>query len=179
MPDFITLTLKCLNCGAALQITPDMNRFACGYCGMEQLIERAGGTVALKAVSDAIARVQVGTDKTAAELAFRRLKEEQEEVKRQETGIHINARRGLKNAENSFGCTVIIGVIIALCFGVQTSGLWFALAMIASAIFLGWYYYNSQAKPIQAAYEKDLEHIRHRQAEIQAKIDAQKAILDS
>jgi hypothetical protein len=53
-----------------------MNRFACGYCGTEQVVERKGGTVALKPITDAIARVQVGTDKTAAELALNRLPQE-------------------------------------------------------------------------------------------------------
>jgi hypothetical protein len=53
-----------------------MDRFACGYCGVELLVERRGGTVALRAVERAIERVQIGTDKTAAELALSRLKGE-------------------------------------------------------------------------------------------------------
>src|SRR5215210_5749739 len=70
------LNLKCVNCGAGLEISPDMSRFACGYCGAEQLVERKGGTVFLKSVTDAISKVQVGTDKTAAELAIKRLEGE-------------------------------------------------------------------------------------------------------
>ena len=53
-----------------------MDLFACSYCGTQQVVQRRGGTVALKLVSDAIARVQVGTDRTASELAIRRLKDE-------------------------------------------------------------------------------------------------------
>jgi hypothetical protein len=53
-----------------------MEQFACGYCGIAQRVERIGGTVALKPVTDAIAKVQLGTDKTAAELALHRLPHE-------------------------------------------------------------------------------------------------------
>jgi predicted RNA-binding Zn-ribbon protein involved in translation (DUF1610 family) len=33
MPDYITLT--CPSCGGKLNITNDMQRFACSYCGKE------------------------------------------------------------------------------------------------------------------------------------------------
>ena len=71
-----TLTLKCPGCGAALEVTPDMDRFACGYCGTEQIVQRRGGTVSPKLITDAISRVQTGTDRTAAELALVRLQQE-------------------------------------------------------------------------------------------------------
>lgn len=40
------------------------------------IVQRRGGTVALKAVTEAIKQVQLGTDKTAAELAIVRLERE-------------------------------------------------------------------------------------------------------
>lgn len=70
------VNLKCLNCGGVLEIDVDMERFACGYCGSQQMVQRRGGTVALRPVVDAVARIQVGTDKTAAELALVRLGQE-------------------------------------------------------------------------------------------------------
>ncbi len=70
------VNLKCASCGGALEIHPDMDQFACGYCGSEQLVERRGGTISLKRVIDAVTRVQTGTDKTAAELALVRLERE-------------------------------------------------------------------------------------------------------
>jgi predicted RNA-binding Zn-ribbon protein involved in translation (DUF1610 family) len=73
MKHFQTLTLSCVNCGGKLQVSLDMTRFACGYCGTEQIVKRKGGTVALKGLTEAINRVQAGTDKTAAELALNRL----------------------------------------------------------------------------------------------------------
>lgn len=71
-----TLTLKCPSCGAALEVSPDMEHFSCGYCGIEQIVQRRGGTVSLKLIAESISRVQVGTDRTAAELALVRLKHE-------------------------------------------------------------------------------------------------------
>lgn len=70
------IKLNCVNCGGALEIHGDMDQFACGYCGSPQIVERRGGTIALRRVVDAVARVQVGTDKTAAELALVRLEKE-------------------------------------------------------------------------------------------------------
>jgi hypothetical protein len=66
--------MKCPECGAGLQISPTMESFACGYCGTSIRAVRQGGTVSL--VAEAIARIQTGTDKTAAELALIRLKDE-------------------------------------------------------------------------------------------------------
>lgn len=79
-PAFQTITLKCPSCGANLAITPEMDTFACGYCGTQQMVQRSGGTVSLKLIGEAIARVQRGTDRTAAELAIRRLREDLADV---------------------------------------------------------------------------------------------------
>ena len=68
--------LRCTNCGAKLDVYDDMERFSCGYCGTELIGQRRGGPVALKAVPKAIQKVQIGTDKTAAELALVRLNKE-------------------------------------------------------------------------------------------------------
>ncbi len=44
------------------------------------IVVRRGGTVALKAVSEAIKKVQIGTEKTAAELAIVRYEKELQDV---------------------------------------------------------------------------------------------------
>jgi hypothetical protein len=74
VPEFITLS--CPSCGNKLQITSDIDRFACSACGNEHVVNRSGGIVTLKPVIDSIKRVEVGVDKTASELAIVRLKEE-------------------------------------------------------------------------------------------------------
>lgn len=71
-----SISLKCTGCGSSLDITSDLEVFACGYCGARQLVRRSGGTISLKPLEEGIARVQEGTDRTAAELAVRRLRED-------------------------------------------------------------------------------------------------------
>lgn len=72
MADFITLT--CTNCGGKLQITQDIERFACGYCGIEHIVRRGSGIISIAPVVEGLKRIQEGTDKTASELAVVRLR---------------------------------------------------------------------------------------------------------
>jgi hypothetical protein len=81
MSDFITLT--CPNCGGRLQITDDVERFACAFCGVEHVVRRSGGVVTLKPIVESLAKVQVGVDKTASELAITRLGSEIAYIKEQ------------------------------------------------------------------------------------------------
>ena len=53
------------------------------------VVERRGGTVSLKAVEQAIQKIQIGTDKTAAELAMVRLKEEFHAKEKEVTSLRI------------------------------------------------------------------------------------------
>src|SRR2546422_388213 len=78
MVDFVSLS--CKSCGGRLQVSTKADRFACGYCGTELLVERTGGTVSLRVVEESLAKISVGTDKTAAELAIQRLTKELNQV---------------------------------------------------------------------------------------------------
>jgi ribosomal protein S27E len=75
------VNLNCANCGAKLDVYDDLDRFSCSFCGTELVAQRRGGTVALRAVTEAISKVQVGTDKTAAELAITRYEKELQMVR--------------------------------------------------------------------------------------------------
>lgn len=81
MADFVTLT--CPNCGGKLQITKDIDRFACGHCGNEHIVKRAGGVISLQPVVIGLQKVQMAVDKTASELAINRLKAEIHDVERE------------------------------------------------------------------------------------------------
>jgi hypothetical protein len=78
MPDFISLS--CPSCGAKLQVTEDLDRFACSHCGNEMAVARQGGIVTLKPVTEGLERIRSGTDKTASELAIVRLDKEIEQL---------------------------------------------------------------------------------------------------
>ena len=81
MSDF--MTLSCPTCGGRLEITPDIDRFACSHCGHEHIVRRAGGLVSLKPVMERLETIESGTERTASELAIRRLTPEVEALERQ------------------------------------------------------------------------------------------------
>ena len=65
MVDF--LTLSCPSGRHKLQITEDINRFACAACGNEHLLNRSGGIVTQKPVIESTKNVQLGVDKSRSE----------------------------------------------------------------------------------------------------------------
>ncbi len=92
MPDFVSLT--CPSCGGKLQITDDIDRFACGHCGNEHVVSRGGGIIALSPVVDGLTQVRAGVDRTASELAIVRLEKEIAELEEaiEELNEHILLR---------------------------------------------------------------------------------------
>jgi len=113
------IALNCHNCGSKLQVYGDMERFACSYCGTEMIVQRRGGTIELRPVEAAIRKVQVGTDKTAAELARPRLQDELTSLVRAEQAI-ISERIEIRQTSNyiliGFGGT--LGVLLVGIFSV-------------------------------------------------------------
>jgi DNA-directed RNA polymerase subunit RPC12/RpoP len=101
--------LKCPSCGAKLEVYADMERFACGYCGNEVFVQRRGGTVVLKAVTDAIEKVQRGTDRTAQELKLARQTQELTDL--------LGARAALEVQRASQGAVPEAVLIIAILLG--------------------------------------------------------------
>ena len=124
------VTLKCTNCGGNLDIAADMESFACGYCGTKQVVQRRGGTVSLKPIGEAIARVQVGTDRTAAELAVRRLQEDLASLDKKWEDYEDRAAEAESQApkyDGPVGCLRIVGLFVTL-----TLTLFVALALSAT-----------------------------------------------
>ncbi|HUD14739.1 MAG TPA: hypothetical protein VMQ56_13895 [Terracidiphilus sp.] len=154
------INLNCANCGGKLEVYDNMDRFTCGYCGTEMLVQRRGGTVALKAVTEAIKRVQKGTDKTAAELAIVRLEKERNELVEAE-----------KKGDNSVG-PFVVGVALAV-FGIvkATDGEFaFAVTLFAAGI----------AAVVFALRPSEAWTTRHRQiTQLEKRISEQKQIADS
>ena len=76
MPDFVSLT--CPGCGTRLTVPNEIERFACGSCGIELVVRRGGGIVSLAPAPtpELPAVPQEVLDGTAVELAVHRLQDE-------------------------------------------------------------------------------------------------------
>jgi uncharacterized integral membrane protein len=110
MPDFITLS--CPSCGGKLQVTPDLERFACGYCGAEHVVRRGGGIVALEPITQGIKKVQEGVDRTASELAIKRLREEVPNLRNQRQSILNDPKYQVSN--DPVMTMIFVGIIMVL-----------------------------------------------------------------
>jgi hypothetical protein len=132
MAEFITLS--CLSCGHKLQITLDIDRFACVACGNEHNVYRNGGMVTLKPIIDRITNVQAGVDKSASELAIARLQTEIEDLKSKIKAIDSNrsvGERGILLA----GFFVILAIILLAFDSTRLVGLFIIIATILIYIF--------------------------------------------
>jgi Ca2+/Na+ antiporter len=74
MPKIFSLT--CPSCGGKLQITSDIDRFSCGHCGNELIVQRSGGVITIAPVVEGLREVKASVDRTASELAIPRLERE-------------------------------------------------------------------------------------------------------
>jgi hypothetical protein len=92
-----------------------MERFACAYCGTEHIVKRGAGVISLAPVVEGLRKVEIGVDRTASELALKRLKEEIFEIEGR-----INLIRN-SNYPNSFfqalaAFSVVVGGLLTLVY---------------------------------------------------------------
>ena len=99
MSDFITLS--CPSCGGKLQITKDIERFACAHCGNEMIVNRGQGIISLKPVIDEVKGVRKAADHTASELAIVRLQNDID---------YLNSQIILKNSILQY-FLIVVGVL--------------------------------------------------------------------
>lgn len=173
-----TINLKCANCGSNLEVKAETETFACGYCGVSQIVERHGGTISLKVLTDSISKVQIGTDKTAAELAIRRMKEEISEIDiifRQ-----INARMSKEKTDSSgmFIAGFLILCIYPCCY-LFTASPWIALLIITGAGAVMFYFWQRKSAEIEDKYAPELNPLIEKYKLLEEKIAKQKEIVDS
>ena len=100
VPDFVTLS--CPTCGGKLQVTPDIERFACCYCGNEHIVKRGGGIIYLSPIAEDIEGIKTGVDQTAAELAIIRLEKEINELRQKHVIIRDNIQQKYENTDSEY-----------------------------------------------------------------------------
>jgi ribosomal protein S27E len=148
------INLNCANCGAKLEVYGDMDRLACGYCGTELVVQRRGGTVVLKAVTEAIRKVQIGTDKTAAELAIARHEKELAELSKKRGELE-KSRGGY---DSGVGCAALL-ILLALIFLANAAFDYGGVLIIVGGVtiwlcVLGQKEQNAQMKVLESAVKE-------------------------
>ena len=140
------IKLSCVGCGSNLDISQSVNRLACGHCGTQQIVERSGGAIHLKGFAEAISKVQVGTDKTAAELAIVRLTRELETVQcqraeKEQYWLNIRTKKlydwntFLESKKKSVNAAIMLSGILALIPSLFIASIVFKiLALISESI---------------------------------------------
>lgn len=153
------VTLTCPNCGGKLQISKDLERFACEYCGNEHIVKRSGGVVSLAPVMESLAKIETKVDKTASELAVRRLREEIAGLDKKLDDAHYANQVTL-------GAALIVGGGIAIFLGTSLSyffillGLFFVI--IGAVVFRNGMKITDREKKLeQILKEKKLELKHH------------------
>ena len=104
------IKLSCSNCDGVLNVYDDVDKFACVYCGAKMLVQRRCGTVAL-ALAEAVRKVQISTDNTAADLAIARLTEEKRKLVKRREGLLGDKLRRTKWGFGIGGALLLIGIV--------------------------------------------------------------------
>jgi predicted RNA-binding Zn-ribbon protein involved in translation (DUF1610 family) len=139
------IPLKCPSCAAKLDIASDMEQFACGFCGTTLMVRRAGGTISLRTVTDAISKVQAGTDKTASELAIQRLDTERIGLAARRAEIERTGQAGINGIKSMLAGAVIAIFAIVFMLGLIVikdttvgiiASLGFSLILLAPVVYI-------------------------------------------
>lgn len=129
--------LSCPSCGGKLELTPDIERFACLYCGKEHLVQRGGGIVSLGPVVEKIEQVQKAveqgsqfSERTADELLLQRIEKERKEAE----AAFQNEWRRLNELRASAGNNQFFAFIaIAICIVISSLTALIGLASVVQA----------------------------------------------
>ncbi|MGI6730458.1 MAG: hypothetical protein ACOX5F_00965 [Anaerovoracaceae bacterium] len=147
------LTLSCPTCSGKLQITEDIDRFACAHCGNEHVVKRSGGIVSLKPVFEAMSK---GVDNTASELAIARLDKEIDEISEKIATLQtqIDASAGYL-----VGGLIITGIGVALWIGLECATAGFGL-IIPGIIGILMFVASLEKKPEKEKLQEKLKELK-------------------
>lgn len=164
------VSLKCLNCGAGLEVKPDIEDFACGYCGVQQHVERSGGIVSLRRVEETLDEVKLSTNRAASELALTRLRSDLSAIRARRDNEVIAVRKLGSVINTLMGW----GLFIVAVYGLTQFDLWAVPIIIAGLIFvIGAIGPRAKRiKRIEASAEARMEPLR-------VQIERHQAIIDS
>lgn len=155
------ITLTCPSCGAKLQITNDLDRFACGHCGNEHIVKREGGIVSLRPIVESLKKITVSTDKTALELAINRLNNEIAELESKYIEFFDEMKRAkTMQAGGVFGIIVGVLMFIGGISGNDSVLLFSILVILGGSLFA--FSYSANEKQFAKKCDKILEEAKQK-----------------
>jgi len=110
------IKLTCHSCGGKLEITDDIERFACGHCGTEWLVNRSGGIVSLKAVEKQLGDIKKHTSQTADSTQYIALDAKIKDLEKEIASVHNTMCSLGQSSSNSIGCGIILIFIAVALF---------------------------------------------------------------
>ena len=148
--------LNCLNCGATLKIAPSLFEFACRYCGASQIVERGGGTIALKMLSDRIDRIEDSVEKNSAEIRFqKKIKELQNLEEKREN--FFNKTEETEMSQNPVIALAMGGIILfAAYLTIRINSVIPIILAVITVIFI-YLFWKKKLKEKDAKFEKSLK----------------------
>lgn len=164
------LSLKCVNCGAGLEVKQDISDFACGYCGVPQQVERSGGIVSLRRVEEVLDDVKLGTNRAASELAIARLNADIAGIYAQRD----SAVSALRAADHKNNVSIGWGAVLLFAFSMGIFGPW-GIPIIIVGVAIGSRFIKSISKELKAVKAQ----AEAQAAPLRAQIARHQAIIDS
>ncbi|HEY0586154.1 MAG TPA: hypothetical protein VGD52_08495 [Pseudoduganella sp.] len=164
------VSLKCVNCGAGLEVKPDIEDFACGYCGVSQHVERSGGIVSLRRVEETLDEVKLGTNRAASEFALTRLRSDLSAICAQRD----KAIKSLREADARNSSLVGWGIIIGAAVAIWMYGWWSVPIIMAGLIFA-----FQVVKPVTKQVKRIEANAQAKMEPLMVQIERHQAIVDS
>jgi predicted RNA-binding Zn-ribbon protein involved in translation (DUF1610 family) len=130
--DFITLA--CPSCGGSLNITPDIERFACAFCGKSHLVRRQGGIISISPIVERLDRIASSSDQQAAELAINRLEQAARRLRDQISKLE----KKVVKCEVQLGQLTLVTIILSVVvFGAGAVVLMYVLPSLKYSTVIG------------------------------------------
>ena len=153
--------LTCPNCGATLQLTEDIERFACAYCGAGLVQERRGGAVILRSLAETLRKVQHSTETTAIELAIQRHRATIKDLALKRTKLSDESRDNAPLNDGVFGICIGVGAVTAMVTGNVTVGL-IAGGLLCVLSFVGGLMSSADRSRQMSAIDQDIAALEAR-----------------
>lgn len=144
------IKLSCKSCGAKLELTDDIDRFACANCGSEWMVNRSGGVISLKSVEEKLGNIEVSVDEMTQSIKVLKAIEEarrEEELKQQaiknkeERALQEKAKEVEKEKEKgrvfAASCVSIVAIIL----------IYYAIFMVVQAVGEAQKYASPKSSP--------------------------------